>query len=365
MKHSWVPERRAKGESLNLGEVKAFSGLHAQMHGISLGHFKSVLDRVDHLEGAGEGAWGFELKREAEAILMSQAHEAALPFYLLARFPFPSSPIQDQAYEMGLGCFNQLNLHFKLERLVLKGSDGELAFYFKPGTRQNARLILVMGGIISVKEQWLAFVSLAEAFDFALVLMEMPGVGENTHRYQSTSFQLLSQIMDVLQDRAGVQATHCINFSFSGHMAIQAACEDERIVSIFTIAAPIHSFFIDPVGWRQVPQLTRVTLAFLCQCEPQDLFEYVRDFALSSEALSCLKIPIHYVETSRDEIISAHESAYGVSKLSSFYLHRFDDVHGGPQHLQQIKQLMIQYLADPFCKNEIKPANADSVLDLN
>jgi pimeloyl-ACP methyl ester carboxylesterase len=194
-----------------------------------------------------------------------------------------------------------------------------------------------MGGIVSVKEQWAPILARIAQLGMAGVVTELPGVGENTLRYDAKSWQMLSGILDALSDRAEVNQTYAMTLSFSGHLALRCAVDDQRIRGVITTGAPINRFFTDTAWQEAVPGVTVDTLAALTGAEPGvvsagRVLAGLADWALSSDQLAALDIPVWYVASRRDEIIPAGELDLLREHVRELHLVANDDVHGSPEH---------------------------------
>ena len=129
-----------------------------------------------------------------------------------------------------------------VQRLEFDPPDGKIACWASGLDEKRRRpLLLVMGGIVSVKEQWAPLLPKLRRMGFAAVVTELPGVGENTCAYHPESWRLLPHLLDRLSGSAGTDDASLLALSFSGHLALRAATEDHRIRRVPPSAHPSPS----------------------------------------------------------------------------------------------------------------------------
>lgn len=190
-----------------------------------------------------------------------------------------------------------------------------------------------MGGIISVKEQWAPTLRLANRLGLAAVVSEMPGVGENTMRYDTDSWRMITAILDAVADRADAANTTALALSFSGHLALRCALSDRRIRGVITAGAPVGAFFTDGEWLRHVPRVTVDTLAHLAHTPSEELGGFLPGLALIEDQLKALDIPVYYLASRRDEVIPPEDLAMVRRNVRDLHVMDNDDVHGSPATL--------------------------------
>jgi pimeloyl-ACP methyl ester carboxylesterase len=221
-----------------------------------------------------------------------------------------------------------------IERLDIDGLGGRVRCWTAGLSQSDPKpLAILTGGTVSIKEQWAPLLPEVAKLGLAVVAAEMPGVGENTLRYDPDSWRMLSAIVDAVADRADVSSCYLLCPSFSGHLAIRCAVEDPRIRGVVTASAPISKFFTD-AGWRsQVPRIAMDTLAHLTGQSTTDMTSW----ALDGELLSALQVPLHYMVSLRDEIVPADEADVLRQYVRQLHLIANDDVHGSPRHTSETR----------------------------
>jgi esterase FrsA len=227
------------------------------------------------------------------------------------------------------------SVDFKRLKVSVKGVD--IPFYFS-SSGANKPLLLVMGGIVSIKEQWQAFLWAGKKLGVSVLVAEMPGVGENALVYDRSAYDYISELIDSVQDLACVSHTHVVAMSFSGNLALRQAMDDSRIRAITTVGAPVSKFFTDTDWWRQVPQTTKKTLSHLCNVEEDEIFDYIARFSIEEEDLNALRIPVYYVRSVNDEIIPPGEKDVLKRHVPALHLREYVDVHGSPNHMGDLQK---------------------------
>ncbi|MFI9051373.1 alpha/beta fold hydrolase [Streptomyces sp. NPDC053427] len=320
----------------DLGELQQYIVAHAHAQRVPRATYREVLARIRGDEDGGPGSWAAEWSAAARAAAHRGRHLDASRLYTIARFPYVDGPARQQAAEASVRSFGdwargQQDIH----RLELR-LDGERVVCWATGLSETDRrpLLLVMGGIVSTKEQWGPVLAHYRRQGMAGIVTEMPGVGENTLPYDRDSPRLISRILDAVRDRADVDRTYALAMSFSGHLALRCALDDRRIRGIVTSGAPVAGFFED-AGWLgRVPRITVDTLAHLTGVTPDKLPDHLRDWALTPRELAGLDIPVHYVTCLRDEIIPPGEPTLLRERVERLRLLEIDDVHGSPGHAE-------------------------------
>jgi hypothetical protein len=197
-------------------------------------------------------------------------------------------------------------------------------------TTERRPLLVVMGGIISIKEQWMSLLAQADRLGMAVLVAELPGVGENPLPYSADSWRMFSALLDAVCELADVEHTYGLTLSFSGHAALRCAVNDRRIKGIITMAAPVSVFFTD-VDWRRaLPEITVDTLARLTRTTPADITGDLTGWALTDAELAAIDIPVHYLATHEDPIIPGEDVCLLRTAVRGAEVLEYRDEHGGP-----------------------------------
>lgn len=329
----------------HLEELKEFVRLHTRSQGMTAEHASRVLGRITNDTTGDPDSWAAVWTAEGEAASARGDLLDASRHYALARFPYHGDADRVRAQRLCIDTFDRWRREQDgIERLQFDHPDGTFACW-AAGLDRSRPLLVVMGGIVSVKEQWAPLLPLLSRLGFAAVVTELPGVGENTLTYGPDSWRTLTFLLDRLADRARVSDTSMLAFSFSGHLAVRAAAEDSRIRRVLTVGAPVADFFADEAWWPRVPGITAATLRHLTGSgDLTDLCQRLARFALTPEQLRQVRIPVRYVVSSRDEIIPAGDQALLRQTLNDVRFKTFDDVHGSPAHLGAMRRWLISQL---------------------
>ncbi|MEV5609133.1 alpha/beta hydrolase [Streptomyces sp. NPDC052225] len=329
----------------HLPELKEFALLHARGQGMAPGTAARILSRITNDRPGDPASWAVTWTRAGRAAALRGRHLEARAHFALARFPYHGDPVRAAAGRLGVEAFDTWRRGRGIDRHEIPFQDGTLACWstgLHPARRRP--LLVVMGGIVSVKEQWAPLLPLLGRLGFAAVVTEFPGVGENTLTYRPDSWELLPHLLDRLAGRADVADTSLLTLSFSGHLALSAAAEDPRIRRVLTVGAPVGAFFTDP-AWR--PRIPRITLDTLCRltgsADHDTLWSALPAHALGPDRLRQVRVPVRYVASSRDEIIPAAEQDL-LAALPDLRVKTFDDVHGSPGHLAAMRRWLIGQL---------------------
>ncbi|MCK9900255.1 hydrolase superfamily dihydrolipoamide acyltransferase-like protein [Parafrankia colletiae] len=354
----------------DVAELTVHVAAHAAALDIDAAGYRDLTARIHH-DGAGPGSWvhewsGLAAAREARGDLLGAA-----ACYSFARFPFVDSPARQGALDNCVRATDRWRLEVApevadIERLELDVLGGRVVAWTTglvgrgvhaggppAGALPTAAvpaggrpLLIVTGGIVSVKEQWAPLLLLAARLGLAAVVTEMPGVGENTLRYTADSWRMFPAILDALGGGADVTRTFALALSFSGQMALRWAAEDTRVRGIITTGAPVRALFTDRAWQRALPPATVATLAHLTGADPGELPDLLPGWALSDDQLTAVGVPVRYVASTRDEIIPPADVALLRRTLRDLAVLEHDDVHGAPGHAVQTRGWMSRALVD-------------------
>lgn len=328
----------------HLAELKEFARLHSRGQGMAEPQIEAALSAITSDEPGAPGSWARVWTAKGDQLMRQGRLLDACRHFALARFPHHGDEDRREAQRRCVRAFDEWRRDQQgIERLEFDLPDGTVACWAAGLNPARPRpLLLVMGGIVSVKEQWAPALPLFAKLGYAAVVTEMPGVGENTLPYRADSWRMIPQLLDRLADRARVTQTSTLTLSFSGHMALRAASEDPRIRAINTVGAPISDFFTNDAWWPQVPRITVETLRRLTgAADEQRLRSLLAEFPLTRDDLSAIRVPVGYVVSSRDEIIPAREWRLLSSHLPRVRFKEFDDVHGSPGHLGAMRRWLV------------------------
>lgn len=323
----------------DIAELKNFVVAHTRSQGLPPEHYDPLLARIGDDENGTPGSWVREWSAEGARLAAEGRPLDACVHYNMARFPFVDGSARQEALERCTDSFDTWRSDFPaVERLDIDLAGGRIRCWTAGLDASDPKPLLVMtGGIVSIKEQWAPVLLQLGALGFAGVVTEMPGVGENSLLYGADSWQMFSAVLDAVGDRADTSRTYALALSFSGHLALRAALHDSRISGVVGAGAPLHDFFTDTEWQRTVPRVTTDTLAHLTRTKSDEVYGLIRDWALSPEELAALRIPVAHVTSLWDEIIPPGDARLLRERVRGVRLLAHDDVHGSPLHFAQTR----------------------------
>ncbi len=348
----------------DIAELKHFIVVHAKAQGLRASEYQPLLDRIGSDTDGAPDSWAAVWRAAGEALEADGDLLEANRRYVMARFPYVDGPGRAGAQRSYLSTFERWSkTQQDIESLEVGVGEGRVRCW-ATGLSASARrpLVLIMGGIISVKEQWAPTLRLANRLGLAAVVAEMPGVGENTMRYDRDGWRMITAVLDAVADRADAANTTALALSFSGHLALRCALTDRRIRGVITAGAPIGAFFTDDVWQRRIPQVTVDTLAHLAHTTPQELGGLLPGLALTGDQLDALDIPVYYLASRRDEVIPPEDLALLRRYVGDLHVLDNDDVHGSPRHALESRLWIVQSLMRLTGHQGIKPALLGALL---
>lgn len=319
----------------DVAELKRFAVVHARAQGIP--DYAALLDRITTDDGDGPGSWAGEWTRAGRALEDRGELLGACRRYAMARFPYVDGPARQNALDRCVGVFDLWRSDLgHVQRLDVPHGGGRVRCWASGlSTTRRRPLLLITGGIVTVKEQWAPVLVQARRLGMAGIVTEMPGVGENTVGYDESSWQMFGSVLDAVADRALVHRTYAIALSFSGTMMLRHAVADRRIRGIVTAGAPVSTFFTDHDWQQALPRVTLDTLAHLLDAPAEVAVDKMRGHALTAEQLASLDIPVHCIVSRRDEIIPHGDIRHLRNNLRHLRTVENDDVHGSPNHVTE------------------------------
>lgn len=331
-----------------VAQLKQFALLHTDVQGIPAATSRRIMEAVVTSDGDGPGSWVRTWSAEAEQRQARGDHLGASACYNMARFPYVDGPARRQALDDCVQSFDRWRSgQDGIVRIDTDGPQGGFRCWAAGLSTQRPRpLLLVMGGIVSIKEQWAPLLARARRLGVALLVTEMPGVGENSLRYDLESWRMVSQAIDLVADQADVSRTCAVALSFSGHLALRCSLHDDRIKGVVTVGAPVQDFFARAVGAGEVPQITTDTLVHHTGRPRGELAEAVADWGLSTDELSDVRARLAYVASRRDEIIPRSEVDLMRRHVRDLRLLEYDDVHGSPAHTAETRAWVMSQALD-------------------
>ncbi|MGC7096495.1 alpha/beta fold hydrolase [Amycolatopsis lurida] len=311
-------------------ELKQFALVHARTQGVPPELTDAVLGRITTDDAGAPGSWTGEWSRAAEEFEARQQLTDASRLYTMARFPFVDGPARQHALDKAVDTFTRSGSG--LEPFQVDTPAGVIRCW-RGG---SGPLVLVSGGIVSIKEQWAGLLGQLIGAGLSGVVTELPRTGGNSLPYDAESWRMIPAILDAL----GAKSAYAMMMSFSGHLALRCAARDSRIKGILTVGAPVSGFFTDAAWQQGLPRVTVDTIVHLTGEKPGGL----TDWALSADELGAIDVPVAYVASKRDEIIPPQDIELLTAHVPRFSLLEHDDVHGSPAHTAQTGAWLTQSL---------------------
>ncbi|WP_052809614.1 alpha/beta fold hydrolase [Streptomonospora alba] len=321
------PQRR-------LAELRDFALLHARAQGISRRECRDV-----GAEAATESDWVAGWSDRARALRRRGDPLGACRRYGMARFPYVDGPERARALGECIASFDDWRCRRGIERLEVEGAGRRFACW-TAGLGGRRPLVVVLGGIVSIKEQWAQFIPAARRLGYAVAVTEMPGVGENPLDYGPGSEDVLTAVLDACAQRMEVRTAHVVGMSFGGHLALRCALGDGRVRGLVTVGAPVRAPFEALVDRRGLPGLTARTLAHVCGAGDDRLPAILAGMALDADRLARLDLPLHYLESLRDEVIPRSDVDLVHRHVRGRRIVSCDDVHGSPANVNRTRVWM-------------------------
>lgn len=327
----------------DVNELRRFAVLHSRAQRIPERVLHTVLARVRD-DDTGPTSWTAAWSQQGQYADQAGDHRLSGACYGLARFPYVDGPARAAASARCLSAFDRWRARYpSMQRRTVDRPDGSFSYYLQPPRRPGRPLLVVLGGIVSHKEQWAPLLPSARRMGFGVAVTELPGVGENTTRYEPTSWHQLGALLDDAAHKVDTDQCFVAGLSFGGHLALTAALHDRRIHGVVTVGAPLTRFFTAG-WWPHLPAITRATLSHLTKMPEADLPGLLGQWALSPSDLSRLTMPVRYVASSQDEIIPPDDVTDLLRWAPDARCKRFDDVHGAPDHTTAIRIYLMRHL---------------------
>ncbi|MEU8346317.1 Alpha/beta hydrolase of unknown function [Actinomadura meyerae] len=331
----------------DIAELRQFVVVHARAQGIPAGEYRPLLDAITTDDGDAPGSWVAGWTRAGERMERRGRFLDACRRFNMARFPYVDGPARQEAFDRCLAAFDRWRADTGIEPLEVDLDGGRMRCWTSGLSATDRRpLLIVMGGIVSIKEQWAPVLVQARRLGLAGVVAELPGVGENSARYGTGSTEVITAILDAVAGRAEADRTIAVTLSFSGNLALHVAAGDRRIRGIVTVGAPVGAFFTDDAWQRRLPRITVDTLAHLSRVPAGAVRERLGGLALDADRLAAVTVPVRYLASRRDEIIPGSDLDLLRRHVSDLRVVENDDVHGSPRHFRETRLWIVRSLLE-------------------
>ncbi|HEX7639563.1 MAG TPA: hypothetical protein VF457_14295 [Burkholderiaceae bacterium] len=349
MNASTIPDQAgsaaAPPRQWDLPELSRLAALHALAQGMPRDATRRILDGIAHADGPAEASWPSRWMQAGSEAGRAGDWSSAVHCFNLGRFPCTSDAQRARSHALCVAA---------ARRWAAEGGAGAPVAVHRPSWRgrrftlyvrrclrvADPPLLLVLGGIVSVKEQWLALLGMADRLGVDVALTEFPGVGENELVPGEHAHEMIGIALDVAGARAAPGA-FALALSFGGTLALRQAAADPRIKGIATIGAPVRSFFHDSDWFAALPPTTRGTLSHLLAAPAAELQARCAALAVREDELRRIAVPVSYVECRRDEIVQQANAAELMAALARSRWLAIDDVHGAPNRIAVVRSFLV------------------------
>lgn len=324
----------------DIEEIKGLIRLHIATQAVNQQEFLAVLDEVRDGNGAGPHSWVGEWSRLGESLVDRGKLIEAVQAFNFARFPFVDGPERQTALERCIevfAAFRELGCP-DARRVEIECRGVNVPIYVRGVPATGVPLVVVMGGIVSLKEQWYRTLLDGPKLGFAVAVADFPGVGENPLLLEHSSCAYLGSILDYFERQTPELAAIVVAISFSGQLALRQAARDRRIRGVITAGAPLRHFFTDAAWFRDVPETTKRTLVRVCGVTREALFEHLGELAVGEEELERIDVPVHNIVSLRDDIVPAADALYLERHVRQLSVLRLDDIHGAPHFVGAVRK---------------------------
>ena len=243
-------------------------GVHP-LDGLDADVAREAIESLAGLDGdSWAAAWGAAAERfatEADAEedpgTRREALLQAYGFAFIGRYPVPNHPAKQHLYDRARELFvlaTSLD-DPPVERVTVpfagrNGEGGEVAFYLlRPRDVERPPVVMLWGGIDTWKEEMYARMgTLLRSRGFAVLLLDMPGVGESPVLAGPDAERQWTPVFDWLSGREDVDSARCaaVGASFGGYWAMKLAyTHRDRLACAVNWGGGVHITFT--LEWQQ------------------------------------------------------------------------------------------------------------------
>jgi len=216
-----------------------------------------------------------------------------------------SPALRARALQRGIDAFDQWRVRQKplLARLELDAAGQTVTVYGANLKKTSDPLILGMGGILSLKEQWHRLLLAARRIGCRVAVLDFPGAGGSELIYRAQSAADMGMVVEALLRQTGAKECIVVASGFAGTVFLKLALANPAIRSSILNDSPLYHFFTDPAWWVRVPQIIKLGMAACMKLSLADMEQHRTDWAIGPADLARLSIPVVYIASLRNEII--------------------------------------------------------------
>ncbi len=322
-----------------IDELKQLIKLHLASQGKNPEKFKSLLHQITSDEQGDLNSWALQWEEEGDRYYRRGEKEEAMMCYNFGRFPFSNSKDRLQSHQKCIEVFKEINpFENGLKRVEIDHQDTTIPVYVSGEWTKDTPLFLVMGGIVSIKEQWGVLLQKGKKLGYAVCVSEFPSVGENPLEYNVDSYQYVHAILNQLSMGKKELKAVLMGISFSGELMIKTAATRDDILGVICSGSPIQTFFEDKEWKSQIPETTWRTLEYLCKENRAQLTRTLEHFSIGKTTLQRIKSPIKYIACIDDDIVPPAEVEHLKEQITDLEVIMLKDIHGGLNSMPLIKK---------------------------
>jgi pimeloyl-ACP methyl ester carboxylesterase len=236
--------------SLEDGRAWLRERLERRVHPLDSVDVDAARQAIDALPGLDPESWAATWGAAADGFAGRDDLLQAYRFSFLGRYPVPNHPAKERQYERARDFFLQaVSLDEPpVERVTVPVDDGELPFYvLRPAGVERPPVVMVWGGIDTWKEEMYERTgTLFRSRGYAVLLLDMPGVGESPVLAEPDSERQWTPVLDWLAARDDLDADRvaAVGASFGGYWAMKLAyTHRERLRCAVNWGGGVHVTF--------------------------------------------------------------------------------------------------------------------------
>lgn len=273
-------------------------------------------------EGQRLEAQAIALEASGDLAAAGKAYADAARYYIVGHYPNPKTPLKKQSFEsslrtaskgMALGgiAFNPVDFDAPMGRLHFTRSKPLADGLKRP-------VIIVSGGLDGYKEELalllqgsLAGSGVSEGV--VLVLVDMPGTGQNPRPLSAQGFEEYSAIIDRLVTEPDVDASRIgfMGLSFGGYWAVRLPQVEPRIKASVNFGGPMTKAFTLGNFGRLPDAFVQAALAVMGQANVFGLSGVSDSLAKAvSDGLKDAKKPLLTIDGTEDSVIPMEDTMF-------------------------------------------------------
>ena len=235
-----------------LEELKAEAQARADRNaypliGLKPEEVREALGRLKSLEG---DEWAASWSAIGDRYMAQGNYEGAWKYYSFARWPQPTSPGKQRAYEKALEAYLKHAQRFdppaQVVRVPYEGSE-VVGLLRVPRAPLAVPLVIAISGLDSRKEENVERFAPFVDRGIAVLALDSPGTGQSGVKAAPGADRSISRVMDAVLARPDIDPKRVVLYggSFGGHWAsILAVTERARLKAVVAQSPLVHDAFL-------------------------------------------------------------------------------------------------------------------------